>query len=1438
MLLLAILAVGKADAWQMKQAPLMTPWAALVNTNTPLPEYPRPQLVRSNWLNLNGIWQFQSGATNDPVPTGQTLSSQILVPYPMESAISGVMQYYPFSWYRRIFTVPAAWTGKRIILHLDAVDWQSTAYVNGQTVGTHKGGYDPVSYDITPYLSGGGAQELIVRVYSPVDNGGQPRGKQTLNPGGIMYTSASGIWQSVWLEPVDASGISVVQIIPDVDNSRLRLTVNTYATNGVTVAATALSNGVVVATASGNPQTELILPLPNPNLWTPENPFLYDLNISAIHGGATNDSVTSYFGMRKISLKTINGVPQIMLNNQRYFGMGPLDQGFWPDGIYTAPTDAALAYDLQQEKALGFNLVRKHIKVEPQRWYYWADKLGLLVWQDMPSCNSYTGSPKPIDALQFISELTSMVTNHWNSPCIIMWDVFNEAQGQGDTGQTNTPYLVNLVKTLDPARLVNQASGGNYFGVGDVLDNHSYPAPGAPTSSTQAPVDGEYGGIGFQMAGHLWNPALAGGNYVGANTTNDIATIYDSFVNDLLAYKSTQGLNAAIYTQITDVENECNGLLTYDRLLKPALAKILASNQKAVTASMSIYTVLPTSQNQGRTWKYTTATPASNWYATNFNDSAWSSGLAGFGTAGTPGAVVRTTWNTADIWLRQTFAVGALTPSQRAQLVFNVYHDEDCEIYVNGVLAASASGYSTTYVMLPLNAAGQNAVITNGTNLVSVHCHQTSGGQNIDVGISRQVLVMNALLVPTDFNGCWALDETNGIAAADSSGNGNGATVNGATWNGNGKINGCLSFNGVNNYARISNSLGDDFSISFWVRTTQTGGTGQWWQGRGLVDGETPGSANDFGTALSGGNFAFGTGNPDTTIVSTAVINDGGWHQCVATREKGTGTLKIYVDGNWQASGTGSINSLNAPAFLRFGSLQTGVNYFNGSLDDIRVYTRALGSNEVTALFLDSSTVAAAPASLSAVAGNNQVTLEWAGVTAMSGYDLKRATVSGGPYASVAQISGTNYTDFSVTNGVTYYYVVAAINSLGDGANSVETSATPTFYTSLKTWFAANAIVGLSNGAAVSNWQDLSGNGYAATQNNSIQKPSYVTHSLNGLPVVRFNAANSNALSFSRPVQDDFTMFCVFRSAQGIGSGTQFYEGAGLVNGEVAGIGDDFGVSLNASGRILAGTGNPDTSLASGAGFNDGSPHVFTFKRVAATGSLALYVDGSLSASSTAGTQSLAAPSRLVMGAQQTMINFLSGDIAEVKIFGTALSDADRTAEESALECRYGIPGVVTTPPAPTGLTGTAGNRVVSLSWPASPGGAAYHLSWSTNPTGPFVPLVSNLAANNYQDTRAASGQTNYYEIAAANGCLTSADSAAVAVFLPQPVLALANVSGGSMSIAWPAWASDWKLVQTGNLNPPANWAPVNGAVSSNDGQYYVTVPINSGTQFFRLSAP
>ncbi len=705
----------------------MTDWAQQVDPANPLPhEYPRPQMVRTHiGMNLNGIWQVEAGATNDPVPVGQTLSSEILVPFPMESAISGVKQYHPFSWYRRNFTVPADWKGQNLLLHLDAVDWESEVFINGHSLGIHRGGYDPVSYDITSHVTGSGPQELIVRVYDPTDGGGQPRGKQTLKPGGIMYTSCSGIWQPVWLEPVPATSIASIKLVPDIDNAWLAVTANVSgSTNGITVSAIARIGTNVVGRISGAPGAILQLPVPNPNLWSPTNPFLYDLDVTLSNAVTKVDSITSYFGMRKVSLGTNDGFIKIFLNNQFVFQFGPLDQGFWPDGIYTAPTDLALKSDIESEKALGWNMVRKHIKVERQRWYYWADKLGILVWQDMPSGNSYTDKPKPMDAPQFESELVRMVTNHWNSPAIVSWVIFNESQGQHDTAA-----LVAEVKALDPSRVVNQASGGdNQFDVGDITDVHAYPDPNYAVSSTKAVVCGEYGGVGLGITNHKWAP---GWGYISATDGDDLASKFEVFSDELSDFVQNHGLSAAVYTEITDVEIELNGMLTYDRkVLKPNLRRIQEKRRCSRHSAQHSYSIaVPSSQTSGQNWKYTTSTPATNWTATNFNDTAWSSGQGGFGTDGTPGAVVRTIWNTPDIWLRRTFNPGALTMQQVSNLVFNLHHDEDVQVYINGVLAYSAGGYTSAYLRFPINAAGRAALKPNAVNILAVHCHQTAGGQ-------------------------------------------------------------------------------------------------------------------------------------------------------------------------------------------------------------------------------------------------------------------------------------------------------------------------------------------------------------------------------------------------------------------------------------------------------------------------------------------------------------------------------------------------------------------------------------------------------------------------------------------------------------------------------------------------------------------------------------
>jgi hypothetical protein len=718
-----------AQQWQPKKAVLMTRFAKDVDPDSVLPEYPRPQMAREKWLNLNGLWQYQPGAAGDAVPNGK-LSKSILVPFPVESALSGVMEHHDRLWYRRKFIVPATWKGEHILLHFGAVDYESEVFVNGKSFGVHTGGYDPFSYDITSALKSAGPQEITVRVFDPTDDGGFPRGKQSLHPQGIMYTPTTGIWQTVWLEPVPVTNINDIRITPDIDKSVVKLTVNTEGSGAGYSVAIKVKDGLkVVKTITGNADEEISVPVKNAKLWSPDSPFLYDMDISLQKDGKTVDAVSSYFGMRKISVGVEDGYKKLFLNNRFLFQIGPLDQGFWPDGIYTAPTDAAIKNDLQMIKNYGFNMVRKHIKVEPYRWYYWADKLGLMVWQDMPSANSYTEHTPPVDTAAYASELTRMVKTHWNSPSIVTWVVFNEGQGQH-----NTPGLVNMVRKLDDSRLINQASGGGHFGVGDYMDIHSYPPPAAPASTTQVLACGEYGGIGYIIPGHIWKSGLT---YIMIDNQKDYTNLYDTYANDLVLYKTNKGLSAAVYTEITDVEVELNGLLTYDRAIdKGGAVKIRASNIKAINDKLYISDILPSSQTDGRNWKYTFDKPGESWFADKFNDATWKTGLGGFGTSFTPGVNVKTVWDTQDIWIRQEFTLNEKKSIDRDNLVLYIHHDENCEVYINGVKAASIDGATSGYAVAAMSKESKAALKLNGKNVIAIYCHQTVGGQYIDAGIA------------------------------------------------------------------------------------------------------------------------------------------------------------------------------------------------------------------------------------------------------------------------------------------------------------------------------------------------------------------------------------------------------------------------------------------------------------------------------------------------------------------------------------------------------------------------------------------------------------------------------------------------------------------------------------------------------------------------------
>jgi beta-galactosidase/beta-glucuronidase len=579
----AVMSLPPCSAADWKPVPgnLMTKWADKVDPQHPLPEYPRPQLVRPQWTNLNGLWDYAITDRDAARPTG--FAGKILVPFCIESALSGVkkpLTEKQWLWYRRSFTSPKLTGGKRLLLHFGAVDWEAVVSVNGKEVGTHRGGYDPFTFDITDAVKADGENELVVRVWDSSGANGEPHGKQHFDaikhPGGIMYTPCSGIWQTVWLETVPEVSIESLTLTPDVDAGKLHVTVNVRGkTDGLS-----LMLFVVDPDEPEDPRAnpsrsfgrEFSIPVSNPKFWSPDRPFLYSLKVILARGdkeGKEIDAVGSYFAMRKISLgKDEKGITRLMLNNKFVFQSGPLDQGFWPDGIYTAPTDEALKFDIEATKKLGMNMARKHVKVEPDRWYCWCDKLGLLVWQDMPSGGGGTsggrrgqdGVPASAErAKQFESELKALVETHRNHPSIIMWVVFNEGWGQYDTAR-----LTKWVKELDPSRLVNDASGWTDRKVGDVIDMHNYPGPGSPDPEpTRAAVLGEFGGLGLGLEGHRWTDKNWG--YRGMVDTRQLNRKYLELWKNVQKLRDDKGLSAAVYTQTTDVETECNGLMTYDR---------------------------------------------------------------------------------------------------------------------------------------------------------------------------------------------------------------------------------------------------------------------------------------------------------------------------------------------------------------------------------------------------------------------------------------------------------------------------------------------------------------------------------------------------------------------------------------------------------------------------------------------------------------------------------------------------------------------------------------------------------------------------------------------------------------------------------------------------------------------------------------------------------
>jgi beta-galactosidase/beta-glucuronidase len=574
------LATVAQDPWKPVGGKILTPWGEKVSAANPLPDYPRPQLQRKEWMNLNGQWQYAIlPKAQETIPA--SYSGPILVPFAVESALSGVGRRVGADsvlWYERTVAVPAAFRKGRVLLHFGAVDWQCDVYVNGKKVGGHRGGYDPFSFDITPALNKGAAQQVAVRVWDPTDDGPQPRGKQVKKPEGIWYTPVTGIWQTVWLESVPATYIASVRQTPDVDRSTLTVVAAVeHRQPGDEVVITAWEGTAKVATQKAPAGGEAVLSIPAAKLWSPQNPFLYDLTYTIIRKGKVVDEVKSYFALRKISMAPdAAGLQRMLLNNRFLFQYGPLDQGWWPDGLYTAPTDEALRYDIEQTKAMGFNMIRKHVKVEPARWYYHCDRLGMLVWQDMPSGdlgNRWESRPGVYGLgsdKERTAESEAIYRAEWGEilqdlqpfPSIVVWVPFNEAWGQFKTAE-----ITEWTMRVDPSRLVNPASGGNFEPVGHLFDLHNYPDPAMPHPALfgkeQALVLGEFGGLGLPLEGHTWQEKNNWG-YQSFKNPQELFARYAGMM-ERLPHLIERGLSAAVYTQTTDVEVETNGLMTYDR---------------------------------------------------------------------------------------------------------------------------------------------------------------------------------------------------------------------------------------------------------------------------------------------------------------------------------------------------------------------------------------------------------------------------------------------------------------------------------------------------------------------------------------------------------------------------------------------------------------------------------------------------------------------------------------------------------------------------------------------------------------------------------------------------------------------------------------------------------------------------------------------------------
>ncbi|MEJ7827663.1 MAG: sugar-binding domain-containing protein [Segetibacter sp.] len=726
--------IAQAQDWKPAKVALTTKWGKEVTPANVWQQYPRPQMQRTTWMNLNGMWDYAVLTKGQSAPA--KFDGQILVPFCLESSLSGVGKpLLPTQelWYTKKFTVPATWAGKDVVLHFDAVDWETKLWVNGKKVGEHKGGSDPFSFNITPYLKNG-EQQIVMSVWDPTDTDLQARGKQVLDPRGIWYTAVSGIWQTVWLEPLNKTSVQQFVPVPDIDNGKISFTTTASSITGKEQLHFVIKHqGKVIKDTVAAFANNISVTIPSAKLWTPEHPNIYTVDVELRSRDRVTDQFNTYFAMRKISLGSDkNGYTRLMLNNKPVFQYGTLDQGWWPDGLLTPPSDEAMLFDMVKLKEMGFNMLRKHIKVEPSRYYYHADTMGLLLWQDMPSGFAGTGPShvaadakedwvRPAEsAKQFEAEWKAIMDHLKFFPSIVMWVPLNEGWGQYDTKR-----LAAWTKSYDPTRLVDAPSGWTDRGVGDVNDAHQYPGPGMEPPSAnkgRAIVLGEFGGLGLVVKDHIWNPNKRNWGYKTYLENQTLTSEYTQLMYNM-ELMVPRGLAAAIYTQTTDVEGEVNGLITYDREVVKIPEEMLRILHAPLYRELAgkITFINKQSETDANKFKSTQGKVSNDWLNTSAPEN--------FTETSEPVALK----TGASVYSYQDFNIADMPSGLGLKLLgFG-----DAKVYLNGKLVWQEDKIRTKRHYDDINLSNNIKYLMPGNNRIAIECTNATQDMKFDFALYR-----------------------------------------------------------------------------------------------------------------------------------------------------------------------------------------------------------------------------------------------------------------------------------------------------------------------------------------------------------------------------------------------------------------------------------------------------------------------------------------------------------------------------------------------------------------------------------------------------------------------------------------------------------------------------------------------------------------------------